>query len=643
MRRWFAEPTCRFALSVGMRRCSTAASGKDSRQSPRRSPRKKTESFGVDQVKLDLALNLHEMDFDAMVKATRAALAKERMRKETLVGDALHTSEAISSLEKDVSPCAALSSPAPSAAATNPSVAATVDCGGGGSSKLMESQMVCGIVNARGAHTTNSFAVVREQRKAEGARYGLMDVLRDCLLSGNWVKAMHMFETAVETSCKAVQASVPVAAGATSEERDIFETLRRINATTPPGFAANSSSRYPGVLRWRGGHFYLLLKLLLSKHRLTEAERVWDVMKRIGFLEFHMNAYTLNQCMTLARKATSPDIVSPLKEDHANTEDRLKAFRTTFVLELEEWAKRKGLSLDERNKQITRAAHLAEFVKHGKEGGEDKGEVDVLNGEGLKVGDFSGLLRRCHSEASTERVLQMMDKLQVPRDGQVFAALIAALRQPHYRLTAQDETDAVSSTKEEYDAHRRQRFVRAFQWFEACPENERTADVYNEMLQLARGDETADKKFQELLLEFRGAPLSLANTAASTPAPIEDTTKKDNMDNENEVRLLPPRWRVIPNGRTYEVLVSHCKYRQEWRILWALYDEAMERCVKGTQRLYQVLLEVAKDHPPQGRDSNAVVMELYEDMKGCGMDVTGIKSTVNVVNAWCATRRKRRW
>ncbi|PWV18703.1 kinetoplast polyadenylation/uridylation factor 2 [Trypanosoma cruzi] len=643
MRRWITEPTRRFALTIELRRCSTATKDNESLRPSRSSGKKGTGFFGIDQSKLDLALKLHEIDFDTVVKATREALAKERARKDTVFGDGMNIKDLIPEGEKE-SPSAATSlSPASSAGAAGPSAPATDENVRDDSSKRMERQMFRGIVGARDIHTTNPFAVVREQSKAEGARYGLMDALRDCLLAGNWVKAMHLFESAVETSCKAVQNSFSATIVTETEETERLETLRRINATTPPRSDSTGSSMHPGVLRWSGGHFYLLLKLLLSKHRVAEAERVWDVMKRIGFVEIHMDARTLNQCMKLARNTTLPDIVSPLKESNRHTEDRIKTFRTTFLLELEELAKKKELSLDGRNKELTRAARLAELVKNGRERVEDKGEVVPLNEGGLKVGDFSGLLRRCNSEESTARVLQMMDKLQMPRGGEIFGALIAALRQPHYILTPHDMTGTVVGTKEEYDAHRKQRFERACQWFEQCPEEERSADVYNEMLQIARGDEKADEKFQNVLLEFRGAPLALAN--APTEGENKDTNNTDGEQGKKkkQVKLLPPHWRVSPNGRTYEILIFRCKYLQEWRLLWALYDEAMERRVKGTQRLYQTLLEVAKYHPPQGCDSNAVIMELYEEMKGRGIEVTGIKGTVSVLNAWCATRRRRRW
>ncbi|KEG13112.1 polyadenylation/uridylation factor 2 [Trypanosoma grayi] len=647
MRRCFVDAVRRFAAPLELQCCTASSTNGGTPNFARNTSSKGTASFGIDPSKLDLALNLHEADFGAMVKATKAAMAKDKHHREAIAGEVFIGNDATAEGEAAPAHASATASPARLTLATPASAAATTTSssgsGGDDGNAWMMSRTVRGIVGAGAAHDTNSLHVVKQQRKAEGARYGLMDSLRDCLLAGNWERGMRLFETALETGCKSVQDTALATESAESEGKETLETLRRINATTPTNAVSMNLPTHRGILRWGGGHFYMLLKLLLSKHRVTEAERVWDVMKRIGFVEFHMDARTINQCIAMARRTTSSDIISPLTDTKKYTEDGEKAFRRTFVLELEDWAKKKGLQLDGRNKHAAQAARFADALKNENREGDGKSSDTAINGEGLKVGDFGGLLRRCTSEESTARVLHMMEKLKVPRKGNIYSSLIAALRQPHYCLNGNDKRLDGTVTKEEYDAHRRKRLERARQWYEECPESERTADVYNEMLHITRGGDEEDSGFERLLVEFRGVPLLLS--AGSPPAgdnasgESEDTTR----GKQQRPTLKPPQWRTPPNGRTYEILVHRSRHLQDWPVMWALYDEMMEWHVVGTKRLYETLLEVAGHHPPQGMEPHSMVMELYEDMKRRGIDVTGIKSTVSVVNAWSATRRRRRW
>ncbi|ORC88379.1 polyadenylation/uridylation factor 2 [Trypanosoma theileri] len=649
MRRWLLDNTCRITLILDLQRYVASTPNDSTDHSSGKRDSKSRVSFGIDQKKLDLMLNLHEADFGAMVKATRNALAKEKKWREATIGDVSHTKDNNSNIEKSEKDTVSTvthtkdgdvdTSPGPSSSMENNKD--DIEAG----KKWMESRTVRGIVGAGAAHDTNSMFVVQQQRKAEGARFSLMDALRDCVLSGNWAKAMRLFESAIETSYKSIRGNSFTASSSIMNknlEKEDLDALRRINATTPPGAISINLPNHRGILRWGGGHYYLLLKLLLSRHRVTEAERVWEVMKGIGFVEFHMDERLFNQCIALARKTPSSDIVLPLVESKKDLEDQNKTFRRTFVIELEQWAKQKELQLDARSKHTTQAARLAQMIKNSEHTKEMESSMSGLDTDGLKVGDFSGLLRRCVSEENTSRVLQMMDKLNIPRDGQIYSALIAALRNPNYRLagdTISTESNA-GNTKEEFDAHRKRRIERASEWFAACPESERTADVYNEMLHITRGGKDEDEMFNRLLIEFRGAPL-LPPTATTTTT--TSSTETSATMSEDSITLVPPQWRVPPNGHTYEILVMHYIHLQQWPVVWALYDEMNGRRIRGTQRLFHTLLNVAHRAPPHNRDPHVVVMGIYDDMKRSGVDVTGIKSTVNVVNAWCATRRRRRW
>ncbi|CBH18493.1 hypothetical protein, conserved [Trypanosoma brucei gambiense DAL972] len=589
--------------------------------------------------KLNLSLRLTDADFGAMVKATKAAMAKERLWRDLTVGSEVDISSESGPNVAIIPKHTVLPKPLGDRSSCFTTVAAEpqgarVDLSGDTRDNVL------GNDNPMSSTVTSA---VQDRTLTPGVRYGLMDTLRDCLISGDWPKSMRMFESAIQTACnngKGADTSFTAMRSSDSViNNEMLEGLHRFNATTPVGSFAMNLERYRGILRWSGGHYYLLMKLLLSRHRIEEVERVWDVMKRIGYVEYRMNERTCNQLIALCRTDTKQDIVSPLLHPTKETHNREKEFRTSLVLELENWAEKKHVTLSGRNETTARVARVAHMLRsEGSKDGKDEAVGSI--GHGLRVGDFSGLLRRCNSEESTARVLQMMEKLNVPRDGQIYSALIAALRQPHYQLCGSEENLSQSDgTKEAYDAHRKRRLKRARQWYDECPEESRTIDVCNEMLLITRGGSAEDVDYANLLTDIRGTPLTILGS--------DDTGSDTIAFSKNEGRSRPqipvPRWKIPPNGRTYEVMVLHCRHHEEWPVVWALYDEMMERNVKGTQRLYQMLLEIVQRHPPCGRDRNTVVLELYEDMKRFGLDVTDIKSTASVVNSWCATRRKRRW
>lgn len=63
------------------------------------------------------------------------------------------------------------------------------------------------------------------------------------------------------------------------------------------------SSGRIGIMRWRGFHFCALLSLLMQCHRWKEVDRVWDVLKKTGFLSFHMDEVMVNRLIASIRRA----------------------------------------------------------------------------------------------------------------------------------------------------------------------------------------------------------------------------------------------------------------------------------------------------------------------------------------------------
>lgn len=728
-------------------------------------------SFGIDPSKLDIQLNLDTIDMAAVVEATQAALAKERGRFRTPLKDDAH--EETSSLragqaeiQEDSSPGDGLEGSGKERAESGSSSSAAAAASGRGG------RTVRGVRNAGRVHDTNSPSTAYAQRQAEGApRYTLVDTLRDCAISGNWSKAYGLFDGALQTSCRhalrapgsstsksdaddrgsgeAVGAAGEhdAAAALAEREQECFEQLRKLSATLPSlrgndrqavmAARAAGAKNMVGLLRWNGRHYYLLMKCLMESGRVQEAARVWDVMLRIGFVEYHIEERTVNSLIALLRhcadgtpgeprRATSLSPQRRVIDAHVDAE---KAFLRKMVMELEDVAHTQGMRLGEMNSRTAQTARIAEALEQNASTTSEPRASDA----GLRVGDFNGLLRRARSEDATARVLAMMKKLGVSTDGTTYASIIASLHQPYYRLdgvtdvaVGEDETasnatsttsspptaeeeeegvdDATSSStagatggtdlsshaerQAQYEAYRERRIERAKQWFQTCPDAQRTAEVFNEMLYLLRAKQHKTD-FDTLLTEFRGSPVRTeadrvaveeANTAAtvaratqrgareseaaSPPSPSSggvdsgqsaDTVSASTITQSTEeaLRAVPPivapSWRVRPNGKTYELLMYRARYVHDWQAMWELYEEMQLQNIRGTPRLFHLLLTEANVHPPArivkkaSGDVSAFIMSLYDEMRRQRIDVTSLSSTVSLVNAWSATRGKRRW
>nr|CCD12610.1 unnamed protein product [Trypanosoma congolense IL3000] len=632
-----------FALrgAVAKRYCTTKVENNSTVQNERKTIHANAMPSADFSSKLNLSLQLGDLDIDAVVKATKAAMAKEKLWREVaLAHESGVTNDTVKESVMTQTPLVSSSRQTDTQSVQPSHIVNKNDA------SAVQSPLRGGDV-AGNCGTLSSIDIIPKQPVASTTRYGLMDSLRDCLLIGDWAKAMRMFQMAVQTACNnATEAtSAPRTPPAVQDAQvtvdgEMLQLLCRINATSPADTSSMNLTRYRGILRWNGGHYYLLMKLLLSRHRVVEAEQVWDVMKRIGYVEFRMDERTFNRLMGLCLSTVTTGAALPVLQPKKEVADREKAFQEQLTSELKKWAEKRDITYgSHHNKQVARVARAANMVS-GADASSDNDSLAKLNTGGLKVGDFAGLLRRCNSEQSTSRVLEMMEKCSVPRDGQIYSALIASLRQPHYQLsTESNEAPEVEGTKDTYDAYRRRRLQRARQWFEECPESQRIADVFNEMLLITRGGEAEDAEYDNLLLQFRGAPLRVSSDRGGD---AEDSSNSKS-SGPSACVVTPPQWRVPPNGKTYEVMIQHCRYRGEWPVLWTLYDEMMDRNVKGTRRLYQILMEVVHRHPPEGRDKNTVVLQLYEDMRRFGLELTDIRSTASVVNSWSATRRRFRW
>lgn len=86
------------------------------------------------------------------------------------------------------------------------------------------------------------------------------------------------------------------------EKWGCFSTSTTAEEKSGVSIAMPSSGRV-GIMRWRGFHFCALFSLLMQCHRWKEVEKVWEVLKKIGFLSFHMDEVMINRIISSIRRA----------------------------------------------------------------------------------------------------------------------------------------------------------------------------------------------------------------------------------------------------------------------------------------------------------------------------------------------------
>ncbi|KPI90851.1 putative kinetoplast polyadenylation/uridylation factor 2 [Leptomonas seymouri] len=683
---------------------------------------------------LDLGLNFATMDFDAVAKATQAAIARERGIGAAALS-AQRDQDFESKLERQSEQSGRQLSTPPITSSPAPQASSNASFGAPHHGNRAQSAAVT-ITSGRGfARESARRTTHPHSDNVTKAHYSLQDLLKDCLVEGNWAKSYQLFLNAVNQACRQVLvannssgilanpaqwSSSSIEQAGSAREAECFAALKKMLASLPPTNAPGvpaAPSRRPsvknlrGITRWNGQHYYMLWKCLLEACRLEEVQHVWSVMQQIGFAEYHMEEKTVNMLMALLRRTsrtseqTTTQILSSAFTRTENFDGRIereKEIRRQLVKDLEQVATARELRLVGSNRRTAENIRIAEALRHVGEGGKTGSDAEGVVADAsadpdesiIAVGDFDGLLRRSRSMECTQRVLHMMAKLNLEMESSTFASLIASLHNPQYVLeghTAEElashvpatspaapsdatepasttgasltrdaapgEADAVSScTKTQYEAYKQERVETALRWFLQCPKLRRNADVYNELLYLLRA-KSHWRDFDKALVEFRGNAV-LSEEEWPETAPARSVPAVPPLSGSAVPVILSARWTTPPNGKTYELLIQRARYVHQWEVMWALYEEMASSRVRGTTRLYEVLLTEAHRHPPRelhgvvvgeggggsSRESSELLLRLYEELRRNGGDVHSFKSTLNVVNAWSKSRAKmNRW
>ncbi|KPA84640.1 putative mitochondrial kinetoplast polyadenylation/uridylation factor 2 [Leptomonas pyrrhocoris] len=699
----------------------------------------------------DLGLNFATMDFEAVARATHTAIARERGVGVSALSsqrdqefDAKLERQGEQSTVQRVNPLPVVS-PVPQ---TAPNVGFSTSY----HNNVAQTTIAAAAGGGRGfARESPVTATASRRGNGSSAHYSLHDMLKDCMMDGNWAKAYKLFTNAVNQACRQVLiptsrgragsgAAFPAQTSSTSEqvdparEAECFAALKKMLVALPPATSARriNINNLRGIARWNGAHYYMLWKCLLEAGRLEEVLKVWSVMQQIGFAGYQMEEKTGNTLMALLRRtsrtleqATTQMVSSTVRsaENFTARVEREKEIRRQLVKDLEQVATTRHFHLIGSNRRTAESIRIAEALQRVDDEGEDPGDADGATAAAsvdpeesvIAVGDFNGLLRRSRAMESSQRVLRMMAKLNLEMESSTFASLIASLHNPQYVLEghtaeelqshvpansppshhgtnestnataatslsergdAADKVEGNADTKSQYEAYKQERVETALRWFFQCPKPRRDADVYNELLYLLRA-KSHWKDFDRALVELRGnavvspdewpettpersspAVLPGCVSAAATSAGASPSSLQPPPPTDASPVILPPRWATPPNGKTYELLIQRARYVHQWDVMWALYEEMVSGRVRGTTRLYEVLLSEAYRHPPrtlhgvmvkgsgdgESCESSEVLLRLYEELRRNGGDVHSLKGVMSVVNAWSKSRAKmNRW
>ncbi|GET91448.1 hypothetical protein, conserved [Leishmania tarentolae] len=730
--------------------CSTPSQPPISEQSPQAQTKpspiaRSGPAVSTTPASLDLGLNFAAIDFEAVARATHAAMARER-------------SAGNLSLQREQEVEAKLVRQGEESTAPQHSTVASAPALASSSERLCDELALPSNFAPPSQNSPSNSSPAKHQqgqqevqlpsrsfrRNGTGVRYSLQDMLKDCVADGQWARALQLFTRAVDQACRQVlipggttnavapASGIPAAiALATSSvgtnstrELECFLAIRKMLAALPPRqprdrvtylARATNVKNMHGIMRWTGQHYYLLWKCLLETGHVEELERVWFVMQKIGFVEYQLEERTVNAIMALLRRTSrSTELmvaaVVPPDRPVSETTVQQKGILRNLMKALEQAAVARKFKLADVNRRTAEGVRIAEALKraeHGYDGGNtsaDTGaahhnDAEAASATGLQeaavvVGDFNGLLRRARTSEATERILRMMEKLNIEKESVTYASLIAALHNPQYVLpghtaeelamhlpggtsseheegmkegpdTVNDGQASVptshladlSRTKSSYEAYKQERIEAAMAWFTACPAAHRTAEVFNELLYLLRA-KSHRSQFDMMLVQLRGNavvtenewPETLIDAGTSAPPVVCAASGVSS----TSAAILAPRWSTWPNGKTYELLIQRARYMHQWEVMWALYEEMVATDVRGTARVYEILLAEASSHPPQavlasGRSgdtdaSSCFLLRLYEELRLNGGDIHSLKGTLNVVNAWTKTRsRSNQW
>jgi hypothetical protein len=472
----------------------------------------------------------------------------------------------------------------------------------------------------------------------------LVDVLKDCVATGNWAKAVHLFQEAVEKSVSGVRHGASSVRSAEDmrelEEKDIAKIL------------TTQSSSNVGIGRWNGNHFYSLFRALLGAEAVEPLQKVWRLVRVAGIPEMRFDTFTVNgmihlmrqENLRVARMSTAPRKLT------AEALRDMKNFRARFAADLAELAAAKQLNLNEASLKIVKE------LQKRQSGDSDVAAMDT-NTRSIRIDDLNVLLENASSLEMVSRALRLIEKSGVTPDGNTFAAVVRQLRrlspkgvgakdkeptsQPSAPLTLNgSHADNSPSVTEDYVADRVHIQKRCSEIFsECCSKGIVNTNLCNELLLVFR-PKPCSAQFDRVLRFMVKGPAQDPNAPEGSSA----HSARELCVDLKQLSATTATWHVPPDSKTFEILITRAVRYQQYQRCWEYYEHQQVMRIRGTKGLYQSMITAASIAPPQSPRTHhgSAILEIYTHMKEAGFDVNDAESTIGLINAWSNDKAVRR-
>ncbi|CUG66727.1 Hypothetical protein, putative, partial [Bodo saltans] len=301
---------------------------------------------------LSLGLDFSNMNFAAMAKNTKAALRNEEdFRKDVMLGGVVAELDSLTQSMTAPKTAAAFSSVDHSSSAS-PAQKRHIDTSSWASSLSEEDGR-----RPSSTRTSSNNSSGQHHHHSTAAKRTLKERLQDCVVSGNWTKAMQMFSKAVQESNASLASSVSrrssstlttggvsggAAAPTTNNSSDASAVVSSIpTATVIAEGQGDANSFYhkdhlgTGLTRWNGNHIQTVIRCVVNAEVPEALRQVWQVVVTHGVMKNRFDAHNLNGIIgSMARRGGQQTTSAVAGQQHSAVKPAMdKKDWQDFVLE----------------------------------------------------------------------------------------------------------------------------------------------------------------------------------------------------------------------------------------------------------------------------------------------------------------------
>jgi hypothetical protein len=457
----------------------------------------------------------------------------------------------------------------------------------------------------------------KTSREASSPRRAtLHEVLNDCLSSGNWIKAVKYFGSAVDASRSEIRKRTPEA----HEQISINEDDAILERAFEPMYSNT------GIGRWQGNHFRTVITSLFAAEATDAFRSVWRVLLAAKAPQKKFDAFIANGLLPLVFNRPDHQVANiyaqSTKKELSPEEkkialDRWKATKRSFacdlgtIAELMEW------------RLLPPAIRAVEFARGIDRSQAKSGTVDA---SAVIRNDFHALLEKAVSEEAVDNIVTKMKSIGCDWNDQTYLILLRRMKAAVSSERALQPEAASSTTSAVHDPTSRgpsggrwQNAIELLHLYKrnhpaTCP----SPPIVNDALWFIKNRKEHDVLVYSVL-------------GLLTKSPVHPMTAETTVPHEKV------QWEAFPNSKTFEVLIRHTANMGRRDESWFWFDEMSRLKIKGTGVTYHSMIQIASSKPAGAAD----VMEVYRRMKEVGKDVNHIDTTVSLINAWSTRQQSR--